>query len=681
MPAKQPVITVASRPTKPLLIYDGDCNFCKFWILRWQRFTRERVDYVASQEARVGEQFPELPRVSFEESVQLVETDGKVYAGAEAVFRTLTYGPCRKWPLWIYEQMPGFAPVAECLYHFVAKRRTGFSALTRLLWGGDGALPSRRLTGWVFLRLLGIIYLCAFASLGTQIVGLSGQNGIQPVALMMGSMRAQADAAGIGWERYHLVPTLCWFKASDRFLRMLCVSGCVLAGFVIADVAPAVCLFLLWVIYLSLASVCQPFLGFQWDALLLETGFLAIFFAPWRIWPIWLEKRRHRAKLAHPLTPALSPSGGEGEENSRVALWLLWWLLFRLMFESGVVKLASGDPTWRHLMALDYHYQTQPLPTWIGWYAHQLPEGFQKFCVLMMFGIELGVPFLIFTPRRLRFVGCWLLIFLQVIILLTGNYCFFNWLTIALCLLLLDDAALRKLVPKWWRRKLPGANAASGSEREPEHSRVLADIEIPANPVIIHKISRRWPWWLAAPLACVILLVSVQQVWDTLHGARGRLASPEWLSKQILPFDSLNSYGLFAMMTTERPEIIIEGSDDGKTWLPYEFRYKPGDLKRPPAFVAPHQPRLDWQMWFAALSDYQQNRWFVNFCLRLLQGAPEVLALMEKNPFPDAPPRYIRAQLYEYIFTDLKERRADGAWWRREYKGEYLPAISLPASR
>jgi hypothetical protein len=485
----------------------------------------------------------------------------------------------------------------------------------------------------------------------------------------------------IGLARYVQLPTLCWFDASDGFLKVLCAASCGLSVLLIAGIAPAPCLFLLWLIYLSLSHVCQVFLGFQWDALLLETGFLAIFFAPLRIFPRWLTDliTNNQKNLHTPHPQSLSPQRGEGEEPPRVVLWLLRWLLFRLMFESGVVKLASGDETWRHLTALNYHYQTQPLPTWIGWYAQQLPEGFQKFCVIAMFGIELAAPFLIFAPRRLRLAGCGLLIFLQVIIMLTGNYCFFNWLTLALCLLLLDDAALRKLIPKRWRK--PSSGESSPAEIAKPESCTLEEINVPAAPAIPERHGRRWSNWVTVPIALLILFITVQQVWDTLHGARGRLAWPESMSEWIQPFDSLNSYGLFAVMTTTRPEIIIEGSNDGTNWLAYEFKYKPGDLKRRPAFVAPHQPRLDWQMWFAALGDVRQNRWLVNFCVRLLQGSPEVLKLMGKNPFPDRPPRYIRAQLYDYRFTDFKQRRADGGWWRRESEGEYMPAISLQGGK
>ena len=287
--------------------------------------------------------------------------------------------------------------------------------------------------------------------------------------------------------------------------------------------------------------------------------------------------------------------------------------------------------------------------------------------------IELVVPFLIFAPRRLRFLGCWLLILLQVIILLTGNYCFFNWLTIALCLLLLDDAALRKLIPKSWRKQSPEEDAPPDASKS--SGVTMKEIIVPATPAIPARRCRQWPVWVTLPLALMILLVTVQQVWDTLHGERGTPPWPEWFSKWIPP-QSMNTYGLFAMMTTERPEIVIEGSNDEKTWQEYEFKYKPGDLKRRPGFVAPNQPRLDWQMWFAALGDYRQNPWFVHFCRRLLQGTPEVLNLMGKNPFPDAPPRYIRARLYVYRFSDFAERRKEGVWWQRQYEGEYLPPVS-----
>jgi len=331
------------------------------------------------------------------------------------------------------------------------------------------------------------------------------------------------------------------------------------------------------------------------------------------------------------------------------------------MFQSGCIKLLSGDPTWRNLTALTFHYETQPLPTWLGWHAHQLPVWFQKASTALMFAIELAVPFLIFAPRRPRFFGCTILIALQIFILLTGNYCFFNLLTIILCFTLLDDAALHSFIPKKLQRFF---------SRQPSTLDTRAPSSLHTALALLRKITN-------LALVCVFLGTSLIQ-FSSMFRLRipwpvPVLAAHEWLS----PFRTFSSYGLFAVMTTSRPEIIVEGSNDGVTWLEYEFKYKPGDPKRRPQFVAPHQPRLDWQMWFAALSDYRQNPWFVNFCVRLLQGSPEVLGLLERNPFPNAPPRYIRAVVYDYHFTDFATRRKTGAWWRREREGDYLPAISL----
>jgi hypothetical protein len=277
-----------------------------------------------------------------------------------------------------------------------------------------------------------------------------------------------------------------------------------------------------------------------------------------------------------------------------------------------------------------------------------------------MFVIELAVPFLIFAPRRVRMAGGAALALLQVLILLTGNYTFFNWLALGLCLLLADDFLLARLLP----RKLTALYSQP-------------TLRLAARPASW----RRWRRGVIAPLAAIVAGISAVQLLSPF----GRL--PSWTSplaavyEWMSPLRSVNSYGLFAVMTTERPEIIVEGSRDGRHWTEYEFRYKPGDPNRRPAFVAPHQPRLDWQMWFAALGSYRQNPWFVNFCLRLLQGSPEVLALLGKGPSPDQPPRYVRARVYDYQFTSLAERKRTGAWWQRQLKGEYLPPISLEMFR
>jgi len=624
-------IHVATPPPKPLMIFDGDCNFCTLWIRRWQQMTGDAVDYLPSQNANVTKQFPEIPHEHFNTTVQLIETNGAVYSGAEAVFRTLAKNSKWQWPLAAYENVPVIARITESSYGIVAGHRTFFSRLTCWFWGRHVELPDYFLTRWIFLRALGAIYLVAFISLWTQISGLIGHNGILPTDQFMSAVKQQCDTQDIGWERFHLLPTLCWFDSSDSFLNFQCAAGIAFAILLIVGVAPAPCLALLWLFYLSLATVGRDFLGFQWDNLLLEAGFLAIFFAPLQL----------LSKLSYEAPP------------SRIVLWLLRLLLFKLIFSSGCVKLLSGDPNWRNLTALTFHYQTQPLPTWIGWYAQQLPLWFQKFSCAVMFTIELGAPFLIFAPRRIRFFGGAAIVFLQILILLTGNYTFFNFLTIALCLLLLDDFVLQKILPRKWFGLLS----------------------------INHQLStinkRRWPRAITIPLAIVVLAISLFQL-ISMFGVRSELLFPvATVDKWLSPFRTVNNYGLFAVMTTTRNEIIVEGSDDGANWLPYEFKYKPGDVNQKPRFAEPFQPRLDWQMWFAALGNYQQNSWFGNFCERLLQGSPDALALLEKNPFPKHPPRFIRAEFYKYEFTTFAERRAIGAWWKRELVGEYLPPVSI----
>jgi predicted DCC family thiol-disulfide oxidoreductase YuxK len=646
-------IRVAAPPPKPLMVFDGDCNFCTLWIRRWQQMTGESVDYLPAQDPRIAAQFPEIPREQFDTAVQLVEFDGSVYSGAEAVFRVLAKNPSKQWLWEWYGHSPALAKFTEHAYNFVAGHRTLFSRLTRWFWGRHVEQPMHFLPRRIFIRALGVIYLIAFVSLWTQINGLIGHDGILPTDRFMTAVQQQCDLQGIGLDRFRLLPTLGWFNSSDGFLHFQCAAGAVLAVILIIGIAPAPCLALLWLLYLSLVTIGRDFLGFQWDNLLLEAGFLAIFFAPLEL-VAWASRP---CVSSASVTENQKLTGGTPVPQpppSRIVLWLLRLLLFKLMFSSGCVKLLSGDLNWRNLTALTFHYQTQPLPTWIGWYASQLPLWFQKTSCLAMFGIELGAPFLIFAPRRLRFCGGAAIVFLQILILLTGNYTFFNLLTLALCLLLLDDYVLMNLKPSKFR---------------PAFAPVTCHL-----PPVTHW---RWPRAVTVPLAVVVIATYLFQM-GLMFGMRPGWLFPVAVADAWLgPFRTFNGYGLFAVMTTDRREIIVEGSNDSVNWLPYEFKYKPGDVARRPAFVAPHQPRLDWQMWFAALGDYQQNPWFVNFCERLLQGSPEVLALLDKNPFPNHPPRYIRAEFYDYRFTNFAERRATGAWWKRELIGEYLPPISL----
>ena len=600
---------------KPVLVYDGDCGFCKVWIARWQSVTKGEIDYAPFQE--VQGQFPKISPEEFKNSIQLIEPSGKVSHGAEAVFRALASVPSKKWMLWAYEKIPGVQPVSELFYRLVAENRSVFSFLTNLLWGKTVEPPNFLRACSLFLRFLGVIYLIAFTSLWVQLKGLIGSNGILPAHAFLETVHGQLGNSSYWW-----APTLFWLDSSDLALQLINAAGILFSVFLIIGFLPSFSLFLLWLFYLSFVTVGRDFLSFQWDALLLETGFLAIFLTPATFF----------IKNLRTIKP------------SRFILFLFRWLLFRLTFSSGLVKLASGDPTWKNLTALTVHYETQPLPTWIGWYAHQLPVWFQKFSTLSMFAIEIVIPFLFFAPRRLRQFACATTIFLQLLIMLTGNYCFFNILTITLCLFLIED------------------NAFYLSKKKE------SSVEIPQQSFKSH--------WFVKTIGTLLFLLSLVPMARLVFEVK--LTKPLTQLYQILsPFDLVNHYGLFAVMTTERIEIVVEGSDDNVAWLPYEFKYKPGDVKRKPTFVEPHQPRLDWQMWFAALGTYQQNPWFINFCIRLLEGSLEVLSLLEKNPFPNKPPRFIRAVKYRYHFSHFDTKKKEGAWWTREYVGSYLPILSL----
>lgn len=495
----------------------------------------------------------------------------------------------------------------------------------------ESGSPSYVLVRWLFLRLLGIVYFIAFASSGVQILGLIGSQGILPVADMLAGV-----GAVVGPERYWLLPTLAWLDASDFFLQFLCWAGAFFALLVVFGVFTAPALFLCWLFYLSLVTIGLDFMSFQWDALLLETGFLSMFFAPWQV-------------LAPPWKAA--PAIGREPPPSPVILWLLRWLLFRLMFMSGCVKLLSGDESWRNLTAMAYHYWTQPLPTPPAWYFAQLPVWLHRVSTVMVFVVELAIPFLIFAPRRSRFLGAGLMIGLQILIAVTGNYTYFNLLTVLLCLLLFDDEFVGRFVPSILRRPIKDASVirARGS----------------------------WRRYVIGAVTAIIVVGSVVQLSESFFAVRFVRTMAAGIAAAMAPFHIVNSYGLFAVMTTTRPEIIIEGSRDGRQWLAYEFKYKPGDVRRPPPWVAPYQPRLDWQMWFAALGSYHNNPWFVRFLKRLLEGSPPVLALLEKNPFAGTPPRYIRARTFDYRFTTWAEKQASGAWWRRELSGIYFPEAKL----
>ena len=619
-------LSVAAPPPKPLMIWDGECHFCRLWIERWREITRGEVEYATYQE--VAEKFPEISRTEFQRAVAYIDREGKVFFAAEAVYRSLRCRSSRKWLAWSYDHVPGFAPGSEAVYKFIARHRNFGSAITRLLWGDDVRPPTYFIARRWFLRALGLIYLIAFVSLWVQIDGLVGSKGITPVSTFLAAVRGE-----LGPRALSILPTLCWSNSSDAFLHFLCGGGLVLSFLLIFEIAPVVSLIALFVFYLSLTIAGQTFLSFQWDILLLEAGFLSIFLAPWQ----------------------LRPKRGREPPVSRAAFLLLKLLLFKLMVMSGVVKLTSGDDSWWNLTALDYHYWSQPLPTVFAWWADQHPEWFKHFSVAFCLVVEIIVPIFFWTPRRLRLIACGLVVFLQIAIAVTGNYCFFNLLTIALCLVLIDDAV--------WRRR--GALQADGGTRA----------------VVSPSIGQRFSTYGAVAVIIITLPLNAWLIFTAFKPETKWPRSLVFFYEQIEPFRIANSYGLFRVMTKDRREIVIEGSTDGIDWQPYEFKWKPGDVMGAPGWCAPHQPRLDWQMWFAALGSYQQNPWFIRTAICLLEGKSDVTRLFARNPFPEHPPRYVRAIVYRYRFTTAAEHGQSGAWWKRQELEEYLPTVSLEQFR
>lgn len=459
---------------------------------------------------------------------------------------------------------------------------------------------------WLFLKGLAFIYLFAFGSLLFQVKGLYGSQGITSIEKWLKEIKPFN-----GKYVYFKVPSVFWINASDRALQLVASLGIIFALFLFLNIGPAPFLFfLLWLFYLSFVTTGSVFLSFQWDALLLEVGFIAIFFSMQRP-PLFLF------------------------------IFLLWFVLFRFMVSSAIVKWKASTPEWRKLEAMNYHYETQPLPTRPAYYLHHLPKMYGKLSTLATLVIECIVPFFIFSPAPIRLIVFILLTLFQITILITGNYAFFNWLTLILGIPLLEDQYLHWLHIAFF---IPA----------PIHSSFFMQVVLSLVAVLLMAFNL---------IQLINLIVPLPRIYPLL-----RILNSYYL---------VNSYGLFANMTTERPEIIIEGSNDGIHWQAYEFKWKPDDLKKAPLWVAPHQPRLDWQLWFAALSHYQYNPWFMNFLVRLLEGSEDVLALLKTNPFPQRPPRFIRALLYDYRFSDFKTKKATGQWWSRTFKRIYMPPISL----
>ncbi len=583
-----------------LLVYDGDCGFCRYCV----EYARAVTDVEASGSVRyepyqaVAANYPDVTIDEFQRSIQLMTATAR-YQGAEAAFRVLARAPRLRGWLWCYRFIPLFAAIAEVLYRFTARHRTAVYRLARPLFGSELRPLDYQRTSSLIVRGIGFAALCAFTSWWWQAAGLIGSNGILPVADYFAAAHAQLGPSG-----WLLLPTLYWLSGADWMTTAVCAAGTVASILLLLRVRVTIAALVGYVCYLSLEYGGGVFLEFQWDILLVEALIVAAILGV----------------------------------QPRIGIWVTRLLVFRFMLLSGCVKLASGDPTWHDLTALQYHFETQPLPTMLAWYADHLPAAVLHGGVVATFVVELGLPWLIFAPRNLRRLAAAGFLLLEVLILLTGNYNFFNVLTIVLCFALLDDQTF-------------GISTAPPT-----------------------RASASVAWRVV--LAAMALLGALQ-----IHQTIGRAGFDAWEARVlgvVEPFQLVNSYGLFAVMTTQRDELVLQGSNDGVTWRDIPFKFKPQQLSVAPKWVAPYQPRLDWQMWFAALTSREGAPWVENFVYRLLSGTPQVWALLAPSPFANAPPRLIRVLRYRYHFTTPQQKARTGMWWRRQYVGVWLPPSRLP---
>jgi hypothetical protein len=500
---------------------------------------------------------------------------------------------------------------------------------------------------------MGLIYFSAFYALLFQVKGLIGTQGILPAGEYLG------DARSLGAARFWYAPTLLWLSSSNHMPMALMWVGLIAAVILIVNIWPRAMLLVCFVCYLSFVCAAQDFSGYQSDGMLLEAGFLSLFLAPGGLLPGWGAKR----------PPA------------RAAVLLLLWEWFRIYFESGVVKLESGDPTWRNLTAMYEYYQNGPLPTWIGWYVQHLPYWFHKATAGATLGMELALVWMAFLPRRWRIACFFIVTAWQIGVIATANYTFLNYLVLVLAFLLLDDGFLRRFVPARWRQE----QIAEDTEEKREHRELIGDSTVAAKEVAGEgdsEAEQREParWLVAAGIAVRAIALTwvfyatavelVQMFWHEVPVPASPVAALE-------PFRIANQYGLFAVMTPHRYEIEFQGSNDGQNWVAYPFRYKPQDVRERPGIYAPYQPRFDWNLWFASLGSWLQNPLVPRTEELLLQGDQDVLGLFAGNPFPSAPPKYVRAVIWQYWFSTPEQKREQGVWWTRQYLGTYAPTITL----
>ena len=686
------------------MVWDGDCGFCKLCADRFSYYKCQSVELIPYQS--LYKIYPDAPKKDFSKSVFLFTPRGNIYKGAEAVFRFFSESPWIGWTFKLYQKSKLFSVLSEWGYRFVADHRKQFSWLVNLFWGKSFIPSTFQISGWIYARALAVTVLFAFISLWSQALGLIGSEGIIPFQEHLNYYQDNFLLEN-NFSKWFLKPTLLWFVKGDLGLDILFFFGVIASLFLFFGFIPHVCSLVIWFCYLSFVVVSRPFLNFQWDLLLLEVVLVSFLFFPW----VTKEKV------------------GYFQQSNSIGRWLVWLLLFKLMFESGVVKFtyfgADGSNHWIDLSALNFHFWTQPIPTKFSWYFHWLPNWFHKTSLVITYLVELILPFFIFFPRRFRNISCAGIIFLQVMIMITGNYGFFNLLTIGLSLTLIDDQTIPVVLKKYFKK-------------------LNSNIRVKKKRYLLIKN------FLCFSYLIMFFITGIFYLKLDFKGNRNdklsRKTEPSFLTDSAVQAAqvsrSMNSYGLFRVITHNRPEIIISYSTDRQNWNTYHFSYKPDDLNKAPSFFLPHMPRLDWQLWFEGLyierimksptslelykrflevmvntdvklgninlenfftktelleinnldKNYRElyikncqfylnnyidhSYWFGMFLRGLKKGNSDILSLISEDTIEINNPNWLRVELYYYNFSNPDEKEK-GDWWSREKIKEVSFDISL----
>ena len=665
------------------MVWDGDCQFCMLCADRFNYLANDNIEFIPFQD--LENKYPNAPDLDYKKSVVFF-MNNQTYTGAAAVFSFYhTIG--KKWPMRLYDRFKIFSKISEMVYRFIANNRRFFRLVGNALWGSNFLPDTFKISGWIYGRLLGLVGLIAFFSFWIQSDLLIGSGGIVPFESDLKQIEGFITTTSTDISKWYARPTILWFSQTDLWLDMVLCVGTIASILLLIGFVPHISIAISWVCYLSVSSVSAPFLNFQWDILLLEAYLLSVFFVPW--------KKYDDRKNIH------SPSA--------LGKWLLWLLIIKLMFESGLVKFTffapDGSNTWRDLTALNYHYWTQPIPSWISWYIDKLPEVIDKIALGFTYWCELIIPFMIFFPRRMRRIAFFNLIVFQILIIMSGNYGFFNLLTIVICVTLIDDQLIEASTSKW---------LAASSEINSVKN-LTEKIKISSGVVI-----------LGCFIFTTIFFIKRDLIGSNASQNNLKISSfGRTLNQTAQVSRSMNAYGLFRVMTVTRPEIYIEVLSSDSIWSPVVFDYKPVKPDTRPKFFFPHMPRIDWQIWFEALyferltsnpfalSTYQKfleimvtedlktgdlsinnfinkeeqrvlgslspadrqnyiNRlqlsinshlknsyWFARFLSKLARQESMVQDFFESDNIPDI--KSLRISLYQYSFSNGPENRSN--WW------------------